>query len=578
MFKNTFFESYRNTMHLWYDVDGITKHKSEKWTPYVYRKNKEGDTNTLFGDMASKVNFNTYELYKTFQTNNKKDVFENHVMPDIQYLVEKYHHIEDNDIVPPNLKVYSFDIEINVTKSHFPSPQNADEVITLITLYDWQNDHYYTFGLHPYEVTKDNVTYIYCKEDERLLLKRFFSFTHKYAPDVYTGWNICLNKKMKTSGFDFPYVVNRTKNLFGDDNDVYKLLSPIKKVRIWKSNDDISVVIAGVSILDYISLYKWYSTKNLERYTLDFVCKEELGETKLEYDGTLSELYHNDWQKYVDYNIRDTELIKSLNDKLGYIELVQTLSLISRAPMESFMAMTQLLEGKLLTYYRRNNLCAPYFAGGIQEGFPAAYVKDPHVGLHDWVISVDIASSYPTAMITLNMSVETYIGRIETLTEDDIIHHIINKNFPSVRLNKYGVVTIVEDKTFNAMLKSGMIAVAPCGTCFKTNKKGVIADIESDMFLRRKDIKKTIKLLSKDDKSKHQIDILKNKSMAYKILLNSMYGITSVPYSRYFCLDMAKAITSCARHTIKQGEKYVNELLNDEIENQDLVNIINELK
>lgn len=463
----------------------------------------------------------------------------------------------------------------------FPTPQKAEEPITVITLYDWLNDHYYTFGLHPYEVHQDNVTYIHCKSDEKLLLKRFFSFANKYSPDVYTGWNISLNKKMKMSGFDFPYIINRTKVLFGKDTDLYKLLSPIKQVRVWTSNDDISVYIAGVSILDYIALYKWYSFNNLEKYTLDFVCQFELGEKKLEYEGSLTELYNNDWQKYVDYNIKDVYLIKKLNDKLGYIDLVQTLSLITRAPMDNFMAMTQMLEGKLLTYYRRNGLCAPCFIGGIQMSYPAAYVKAPDVGLHDWITSVDIASSYPTAMITLEMSIETYIGRIEHLTEEEVIHYTSKREFPPFSLNKTGDVKNIEGRSltvFNALLKKRLIAIAPCGTCFKTNKKGVIATMERDMFAKRKQIKTEMRALYNIEGQEDEIKRKNAYQQSLKILLNSCYGILSVPYSRYFCRDMAMAITSCARHTIKQGELYVNDLLNGNTENTEIEDIINKLK
>lgn len=509
MFRNIYYETYTNTIHLWYTADnGENKYRTEKWVPYVFQKDDNGTVKSIFGDNVKKLKFDSFKQYSDFQKNNKKDIFENNCKPDIQYLVEKYHKVDDDHINPPALKIYSCDIEVHTINNigHFPSPQKAEEPITIITVYDWLNDHYYAFGLHEYEPKKDNVTYVYCNDDERELLDKFFSFVHTHPPDIYTGWNISLNKKMVVSGFDFPYIINRTKNLFGEDTKIYNQLSPINKVRVWKSGKDMTVIIAGVSIIDYQALYKWFSPHNLEKYTLDFVSKFEIQEQKLEYDGSLIDLYNNDWELYCDYNIRDVELIKLLNDKLGYISLVQSLALLSRAPMECYMAMTALLEGKLLTHYRRNNLCAPFFEGGVQEGYPAAYVKFPQVGLHDWIVSVDIASSYPTAIITLNMSHEKYLGRIQQITEDQVIDYVKAQHFPEFTIKKGSRLIEYTGKSlelFNKLLGKKLITVAPCGTCFKNDKRGVIAYVEKDMFDQRVKVKKKMHEIIKQINALH---------------------------------------------------------------------------
>ena len=565
-------------MHLWYTVDGTPKYKTDHWTPYVYKKDPDGEVKTIYGDRATKMEFRSYPSYKEYQQNNI-ELYENNCKPEIQYLAEKYYDVVDEDIIPPKLKIYSLDIEVHTINNVgvFPSPERAEEPITAISIYDWLGDHVYTFGLHEYVNTRENVTYIYCDDDERVLLKRFFNFVYKNSPDVYTGWNISFNKKMTVSGFDLPYIINRSKQLF--EEDIYLLLSPIKKVRAWKTNENTSISISGVSILDYQTIYKWFTRHNHEKYTLDFVCKFELKDSKLEYEGSLVELYH-DWQTYIDYNIKDVTLIKDLDDKLGYINLAQSLSLLSRAPMESYIAMTALLEGKLITHYRREGLCAPIFEGGVQQKFPAAYVKEPHVGLHDWISSIDIASSYPTAIITLNMSIETYIGRIQTLTEDHIILHTKRRKFPEFTLKKkIGLVDFKgkQLELFNKMLQKGMIAIAPCGSCFKTPNEGVIANVERDMFVKRKEIKINMKSLY-DDKSKaDEVKRLFAFQWALKILLNSMFGIMAVPYSRYFQINIAEAITSCGRHNVKQGEKFVNEILNNK-NNKNLNKILDEIK
>lgn len=306
----------------------------------------------------------------------------------------------------------------------------------------------------------------------------------------------------------------------------------------------------------------------------------ELGKGKLDYSeyNDLKTLYYENWDLYVDYNIIDSKRIKELEDKLGYINLIQSLSLITKCPMKYYQTMTSLLEGKLLTYFRRNRLCAPRFIGGEQVTYPAAYVKEPNRGLHKWIISQDIASSYPTAIITLNMSIETYVGRITSLSENDIIKSVSERNFTQpFEMNN---LLTGKSKTFdgrglekiNEMLRKGLITVSPCGVIFKSNPVGVFANIERDMFTERKKIKKQMNT-TEDKEERGRFNTFQN---ALKILLNSLYGITAVPYSRYFNWHVSEAITSCAKHTIKQGEKFVNEILNNP--SDELMEIVKELK
>jgi len=574
MFKNVFYDKQESVMHLWYD----DKYRSEYWTPYVF-KPVEGDgvfVKTIDGQQCMKVTFDTYVDYENYQKDNP-GMYENHVKPETQYLVEKYHDLDDDSIIPPPLVIYAIDIEVNVENNPgtFPTPEKAEEPITVISLYDFSRKKYIVFGLHPYQTDNPNVIYHCCKTED-VLLRKFFDFAYKHPPDVYTGWNICKNTKTKVYGFDFHYIINRTKKLFKEK--LYLNLSPIKKVLAWESKDGMAIQIAGVSLLDYQSMYKWFSSKRPERFTLDFIVNLELGERKLEYEGNLTDLYKNDWRTYVDYNIKDTLLIEKLEEKLGYLNLVQGLSIITRCQMDNYYSMTQMLEGKLLLYYRKNNLCAPVFKGGTQESYLGGYVKSPNpTGLHDWIISLDITSSYPTAIISLNMSIETYLGKISSLTEDEIINSIVNKKFNDFTLTKNNKKININGKAledFNKLVINKKISIAPCGTLFKNGKEGVISHVERDMFLKRKEIKNKMK----KETDKNEIKKKHTFQWALKILLNSMYGITAVPYSRYFNTDIAEAIAACAKHSIKQGEKYTNDLLNSPEKYDKMTNILNELR
>jgi len=527
-----------------------------------------------------KKDFHTYHDYYNFQSNNT--CYENKVRPEIQFLTERYYDIPDDEVVVPDLKIYSIDIEV-LTSKGFPNSKKPIDPITIISFSDNIKKKVMSFGIKEYTGNKENVEFIKC-EDEKDLLKKFFLYIHRNPCDVLSGWNIW--------NFDLPYIINRSKILF--KNSPHVLMSPVKIVKTWKqkNSDELNIDIAGVCILDYYSIYKWYSPNKPENYQLGYISEIELGVGKLDYSeySSLNELFNKNWNKYVEYNIIDCERVRQLEDKLGYIKLVQSLSLLTKTPMKYYNVMTQLIEGAMLVYFRRKNLCAPIFMGGTQETFEAAYVKDPQKGMHNWVTSVDITSSYPSHIIALNMSVETYIGRIMGLKESYIIECVKNKEFmPFDMFKENSGIVKMEDKkltNFNKVLKKGLIAIAPCGSIFSTSKIGVISEVEREVFFKRKEIKTLMRDLRNqasqmhDGKEKEGVleraQELFSFQWALKIWLNAVFGATSVPYSRYFNINMSEAITSCGRHTIKEGERFINELLNNP--NKELENIILEIE
>jgi len=551
------------------------------WTPYIFIPTKEGDEDvrTIFNKPVQKKTFQTYYDYYQFVDENKNpSISENNVKTDIQFLAERYHGIQDEDMYVPNLLVYYIDIEV-FSNIGFPDWKDPKDPIILISVRNSQTKQtitfaYDVFGNRNYETDK-NVRYIKC-DNETDLLRRFFTFMHKFPCDVLSGYNIWW--------FDLPYIINRSKSLWGEEvgRQLYSRMSPINVVSVWeqKSSGNMNLDIAGITILDYYDVYKHYG-KNLERYTLEFVCQTELGIGKLlnPYDS-LNELAENDWNKFVDYNIIDCERVNDLEHRLGYIRMIQALSLLCKSPMRNYNVQTQLIEGLMLTYYRRNRLCAPYFKGGEQKPFEAAWVKQPHIGMHEWVVDIDITSSYPSHIIALNMSIETFFGRIVGLAEVSVIDYTRKREFPPFKITKEkNNEWIIEEfkgdnlKKFNMALKKGLLNIAPCGSVFTTKIPGVISKVEKFVFFKRKEVKgKKKEWNDKADKCELVEDkdhCLEKKMQAHslqlalKIMMNAFFGILSVPYSRYFNVNIAEAITSCGRHTIKSGEKFCNELLNE---------------
>lgn len=477
---------------------------------------------------------------------------------------------------------YVIDIEV-YSEDGFPEPSEANHPINLISLYNIDTDEVYTFGEKEWTNTtleNENVKYFHCPEEEDLLQK-FIDYFVKLQVDVVTGWNVSYNSKVNVPGFDFPYIVNRIRKVFNDRKKPNEL-SPIGVVNTRENDGNLAVDIQGVTIVDYLSAYKWYSRERPEKYSLDYISNLELKEGKLDYSdyGSLQNLYHDNWNLYVDYNIIDVKRIKQLEMKLGYLSLIQTLSLITKCPMKYYLSMVALLEGRMLVHFRHNNLCAPKMKEFSKSNYPAAYVKEPLKGLHKWLFSIDIASSYPTAIVTLNMSLETYIGRIITYSEDEVIHYMEKREFPEFRMTNFNTGNITEFNGkkldhFNLMLKKGLVCMSPNGVCFKTKPEGVIAHVERAMFMKRKDFKR--KMFNAEDKNEIlRFDTTQN---SLKTLINSFYGILAFPYNnRYVNVDIASAITSCARHTLKQGIKFSNEMLNNSEEFDNVKSIVEELR
>jgi len=572
MFRNVFFNSRTSKIHIFETVKGNNMVDTQEWCPSVFEDDSQGKTKSISGKPVSKRDFFSYDDYKTF-CDTDKNCYENNVRPEIQFLANRYYAIEDDNLEVPKLRIYSIDIECHSTTGNWSGVEKAEYPVTCCSIHDSIENKTTTYGIKQYNgeyKDKDFLTYMFCATEEQLLISIFNHFRTKPC-DVMTGWNLV--------DFDIMYLINRAKKLFGESTDTYRRLSPIGIVRTWKSTKGgMNVDIAGVAVIDYMQLYKYYSPNKLEKYSLEFVSTYELQKGKVDYSAEYEDLrglYDNNYDLYIKYNITDSLRVAQLEEKLGYIKLVQALALLCKSPMKFYNSMTQLIEGLMLTHFRRKGLCAPRFLGGHQEAFEAAFVKEPIVGRYDWVIDLDIVSSYPTAIITMNMSTETYYGVINGMTEQEIIHNVRKKQFPEFTMTLSTGITKKfsgsQLDTFNSALEKRLICIAPCGSAFTTKKTGVIAEVVRQLFDKRAEIKgKMIKLkkalpeLRGDNvaKAKERIAQLHSLQWALKIIANSVFGITAVPYSRYFNPDIAKAITSCGRTTRAAGEHAVNELFN----------------
>ena len=658
MFKNVHYDTRESKIYLWEQINGENLFDIQDYVPFVFVEDPDDENNlyrTLDEKRVAKKNFKSYGEYNSFQ----KDVFcyENKTVPTQQFLSKRYFGIPDDDIQIPKLNIYSIDIEVHsekrfdltqkllfhdnnhysleqarkvffdtseeveyfdgvlskwmpyneeafMIKGGFPHPKDAQHPITVINVRRFGKDNI-SWGIKGYTGKNEyNCQYIECKTEDQVILK-FLEWWNKNSPDVVTGWNIAADSKMNDfGGFDFPYIINRIKRLWGDDTKLYNKLSPIGKVRTWndKKTDAMYVSLAGVSIIDYMSLYKWYTPKNQENYRLDTISRDELDLGKIDYSeeyGDLKTLYKENYNLYVDYNVVDNQRIEELEDKLGYIKIAQVLTLLCKVEMKNYTSSTNLIEGLMLTHYRRNGMAAPFYAENSKEWFPAAIVKEPRRGLHKDILAIDVSSSYPTAIVLHNMSTETFYGRITKYTQldgqegitasipDEILVELVKREIKMVELvrrrellpftlkTQKGITNVKGEhlNKFNKALKMGLFSIAPCGSIFKTKKLkvGEIAKVVKQNYFKRQEIKALAKqnkalAATKEGEEKQQLLELSENQTAIqtslKLILNSVYGVFSFPYTRYCNYNIGMAITACGRASVWQGQNYVNEILN----------------
>lgn len=448
------------------------------------------------------------------------------------------------------------DIEVG-SENGFPDPNVAQEPITAITITRFGGKTK-VYGCGDFNNYDDNVTYIKCK-DEYTLCRNFLEDWKADCPDILSGWNVKF--------FDIPYLVNRFDRILGTGRA--KELSPWNYVSernvFVKGKEQRSFEIAGVSCLDYLEIYKWYAPngKSQESYRLDNIASVEVGENKLSYDeyGNLHQLYKLNYQKFIEYNIKDVDLIVKLEDKLKLLELCLTVAYDMKCNFEDVLAQTRMWDSLIHNYLiQRNIVVPPKESKDKDAAFEGAYVKEPQVGLHRWVASFDLDSLYPHLIMQYNLSPETLVEPSDWTTEmRDLVSSSSVENF-------------LYQKVDTSILKKLQMTITPNGQFFKTNVRGFLPTMLEEMYSDRKKFKK-LQLEAeqqyencKDPKEKIQIAkrIARNKNLqlAKKVGLNSAYGIMGSKYFRFYDLRMALGVTTAGQLSIRWIENKLNQFMN----------------
>jgi DNA polymerase elongation subunit (family B) len=468
------------------------------------------------------------------------------------FIAEVHKGVVEHD--QDSISIAVIDIEVG-SENGFPDPYQANEPITSIAI-RYMNGDTLVYGCGDYQIQGDE-KYFKCK-DEWSLCKKFIEDWQENCPDVISGWNIKF--------FDIPYLFNRFNRVLGEDYT--KKLSPwglINQRKVFSMNkENIAYEILGVATWDYIELYRWYAPggKSQESYKLDSIANVEIGENKLSYDeyDNLHQLYRLNYQKFIEYNIKDVDLIFRLEDKLKLIELGLTLAYDTKSNYEDIFAQTRMWDAIIYNdLLGKNYIVPPKSVGEKDDRFEGAYVKEPQIGMHEWVASFDLDSLYPHLMMQYNLSPEMLVDPRD-YTDD--MREVISSGVSVEKLLNKQVDTSKLDR----------VTLTPNGQFFRTDKQGFLPRMLEEMYVDRKKFKNKMLQVKQeyenesDSQKKRELDKLiskyNNLQLAKKVALNSAYGAMGSKYFRFYDLRQALAVTTSGQLSIRWIENKINQFMN----------------
>jgi DNA polymerase elongation subunit (family B) len=525
------------------DGEYIQKQVQYKPTFYV-PTNKDSSFRSVKGQNLEPKKFNSIAQARQFRE-KWKDVegFDVHGIERHPYAYIAEYFPQDIEWMMRHVRVMNLDIECEC-ENGFPEPTEAAEEINAISFKMFGKDTKYVFGTQAWEHNDPTIKYFHC-QNEKQLLKTFLEEYKKIYPDIITGWNV--------DQFDITYLYNRISKLFS--TTIADQLSPwnITTVREWDTfgKKQQAYTLTGVEVVDYLQLYQKFTFKRRDSYKLENISQIELGKGKINYEefGAMHLFYKKDYQKFLEYNVRDVTLVEELDDKLGLMGLLIQMAYTAKCNYLDAFRQVRYWDILIFNRLKQQNIIVPPARGGApkKQKFMGAYVKDPQVGMHEWVMSFDLNSLYPHLIMQYNISPETFSGMTSDTSNVDMM---LNKE---VRTNT-------------------LFAQTPNGAKFSKRKQGFLPEILENLYDERvlwknKMIEHQKEFESTDDPRRKQdlnreIAIAYNNQMVRKISLNSAYGAIGNEWFRYFEIGLAEAVTSSGQLAIKWVEHAVNKYLN----------------
>jgi len=519
------------------------------FSPTLYvTSNRKEKMKTLTGKYVRPIDFQTAREAREFiKTYNGVEKFEVHGYERFVYQYIRKEFSDEVDYHIDQMKIYALDIEVQC-ENGFPDVEAAAEEMLSITIKDMVTKKFYIWAVREFETEHEH--YIY--DSERDMLKGFLEWWVHNTPDILTGWNVNL--------YDVPYIARRLNRILGEK--WMRSLSPWNRTNereiYVQGRKNYAYDVSGINILDYLDLYRKFTYSNQESYRLDHIAFVELGQRKLDHSEyeNFRDFYTRDWQKFIEYNIQDVELIDRLEDKMKLLELAITMSYDAKVNFEDVYSQVRMWDTMIFNYLADKNIVPPPRKGAKKdEKYAGAYVKEPVPGKYDWVVSFDLNSLYPHLIMQYNISPETLW---ETRHPSANVEKLLNQEVDL----------------------SGDFAVCANGAQYRKDIKGFLPEMMEKIYTERVIYKKRMIQAKKDYEKKptkqleKDISKFNNIQMARKIQLNSAYGAVGNQYFRYYNLLNAEAITLSGQVSIRWIENKMNQKMNKILKTEDVDYVI----
>lgn len=474
----TSFEMEWDHILLSYYEDGSKYNKKIKLKPYLFIPSALDDAEyeSFDGKPLSKIDFDSVKQTRDFvRSYEGVPNFKIYGLPLFHY-VYIYDNFKNSVFDRSILKVLNYDIEVDTTDG-YPTHNMADKEINVLTMKLFGSKDIYVLGLHPYQTKEQElldlidkgyrIFYKHCK-DEREILEKFYTIWKKLEPDVVTGWNI--------KRFDVPYIIKRASYLF--DQEFVNSLSPFGKIKsdvvnIFNKEYDVYDIV-GVPTLDYMDVYKKFSMNVEESYSLNYLSNKILHATKLDYSefGTLGRLQVGNWNKYTDYNIIDVIRVEQIDEAVRYMDIAFEIAYETQTNYIDSLATIRVWDIMIHNFLMDQKRVVPFSVNNRKErSIAGGHVKDPQIGKHDWVMSFDFRSLYPSLCMSFNISPDTYLGTMKSIVGTSSVDKILEG-----QLDQHRQTMVDKDVT-----------VTGCGTVFSRNRQGFIPAIMERLFSKRID-------------------------------------------------------------------------------------------
>ena len=556
-----------------------------------YYEDPKGKYKSVYGDPLSRIVCkNTKDFRKEVAINKGKNLFESDINPIFQCLSENYLNQD-----APKLNIAFFDIETDFDPERgFADPADPFMGITSVSVYLQWLETMVCLAVPPKTLTMEQAekeveglegVILYEKEED--MLNTFLDLIQD--ADILSGWN--------SEGYDIPYTVNRVSRVLSkDDTRRFCLWGQLPKKREYEKYGKQAVTfdLVGRVHLDSLELYRKYTYEERHTYRLDAIGEIEVGENKVPYEGTLDQLYNNDFRKFIEYNIQDTALLDKLDKKLRFIDLSNSIAHENTVLLQTTMGAVAVTEQGIINEAHNRGLQVPNRPKRDDtENTQAAgaYVAFPKKGLHKWIASMDLNSLYPSVIRALNMAPETIIGQIRPEISEARVHEdmtlkkksfagswegrFATEEYEAVMDQRKDVALTIDWEDGRSDVLSGAEIyqlifdsqmpwmISANGTIFTTEFEGVIPGILKRWYAERKDMQKMLKK-AKDAGNEAEIEYWDKRQLVKKINLNSLYGAILNPGCRFFDKRIGQSTTLSGRTIVKHMSAEVNKVITGE--------------